>query len=120
MPELTAGPARLEAVGSPKTITEYVGWVNNGQERVRIAHMHRPPGWSEPGQRPAFDEDTVVLRGTLVVEHGDGKLEVEAFQAVRCRAGEWVRYGSPGSGGVEYTGVCLPAFSPGTVRAGER
>ncbi|MFN2593062.1 MAG: cupin domain-containing protein [Candidatus Dormibacteria bacterium] len=113
MPELIAGPARIEAAGEPpKTIAEYISRVNSSQPRVSVAHMQSPPGWSEPGQQPTFDEYTVVLRGTLVVDHEAGQLEVGAFQAVHCRPGEWVRYSSPGAEGAEYIAVCLPAFSP--------
>jgi mannose-6-phosphate isomerase-like protein (cupin superfamily) len=115
MPELIPGPTLIEAEGAPpKTIQEYVGRVNNGESRLSVAHMHSPPGWSEPGQRLTFDEYTVVLRGTLVVDFEGGQLEVGAFQSVHCRPGEWVRYSSPGPGG-EYIAVCLPAFSPDMV-----
>ena len=30
--------------------------------------------------------------------------------------GEWVQYSTPGAEGAEYVAVCLPAFSPETVR----
>lgn len=110
------GPTRVEAAGEPaKTIDEYVGRVNTGDERVSIAHMTSPSGWKEPGQRPEFDEYTVVLRGMLRVESEDGTLEVRAGQAVLTRSGEWVRYSTPGREGAEYVAVCLPAFSPDTV-----
>ncbi len=69
----------------------------------------------EPGQRPAFEEITVVLRGTLRVEHEQGTLDVRAGQAVVAHPGEWIRYSSPEPGGAEYVAVCLPAFSPATV-----
>jgi mannose-6-phosphate isomerase-like protein (cupin superfamily) len=77
--------------------------------------MVSPAGWEEPGQRPDFEEITVVLRGMLRVEHESGVLEVRAGQAVVARRGEWVRYGSPEPGGAEYVAVCIPAFSPATV-----
>ena len=116
MPELIAGPTLIEAGGEPpKSIQEYVGRVNNGEPRLSVAHMHSPPGWTEPGQRPIFDEYTVVLRGTIVVDFVGGQLEVGAFQAVHCRPGEWVRYSSPGPEGAEYIAVRLPAFSPDAV-----
>jgi len=38
----------------------------------------------------------------------------EAGQAVHVAAGEWVRYSTPA--GATYIAVCLPAFSPDTVR----
>ena len=77
--------------------------------------MTSPSGWQEPGQRPEFEEITVVLRGMLRVEHEGGVLDVRAGQAVVAHPGEWVRYGSPEADGAEYVAVCLPAFSPATV-----
>jgi mannose-6-phosphate isomerase-like protein (cupin superfamily) len=114
MPELIESPSRVEAAGTkPKLIDEYAGRVNNGEERVSVAHMRSPAGWVEPGQRPEFDEYTLVLGGALRVEHEDGELEVRPGQAVLARAGEWVRYSTPE--GAEYVAVCLPAFSPDSV-----
>ncbi|HVV88693.1 MAG TPA: cupin domain-containing protein [Kofleriaceae bacterium] len=116
MPTLIEKPTRIEAAGNKsKLIDEYVGHVNSGTAGVSIAHMRSPGGWVEPGQTPAFDEHTVVLRGTLRVEHAGGALDVHAGQAVITRAGEWVRYSTPGDDGAEYLAVCLPAFSPATV-----
>jgi len=116
MPELIAAAKRVPAVGTPtKTIDEYVGRANSQETAVSIAHMRSPAGWSEPGQRPAFDEYTVVLKGRLRVEHEGGQLDVRAGQAVVARRGEWVRYSTPEPEGAEYVAVCLPAFSPETV-----
>ena len=120
MPEWIKNPSRVEAAGTkPKLIDEYVGRVNTGEERVSVAHMRSPEGWVEPGQRPRFDEYTVVLEGCLRVEHEDGALEVRAGQAVLARGGEWVRYSTPEAGGASYVAVCLPAFSPDTVHRDE-
>jgi mannose-6-phosphate isomerase-like protein (cupin superfamily) len=114
MPELIESPSRVEAAGTkPKLIDEYAGRVNNGEDRLSLAHMRSPAGWVEPGQRPDFDEYTLVLSGVVRVEHEGGELEVRAGQAVLTRAGEWVRYSTPE--GAEYVAVCLPAFSPDTV-----
>jgi ethanolamine utilization protein EutQ (cupin superfamily) len=77
--------------------------------------MRSPEGWSEPGQRPEFDEYTVVLKGMLRVAHEGGALEIRAGEGVITRAGEWVQYSTPAAGGAEYLAVCLPAFSPATV-----
>ena len=116
MPELIREPSRVAAAGQPpKLIDEYVGQANTGQAALSIAHMRSPSGWAEPGQRPEFDEFTVVLRGTVVVEFEGGQLTAGAGQAVHARPGEWVRYSTPGEGGAEYVSVCLPAFAPGTV-----
>ncbi len=116
MPRLIGSPSRVTAAGEPpKTIDEYVGRVNTEDGRVSIARMRSPAGWSEPGQRPEFDEFTLVLRGALRVEHEDGELTVEAGQAVHTAAGEWVRYSSPAVEGADYVAVCLPAFALDTA-----
>jgi mannose-6-phosphate isomerase-like protein (cupin superfamily) len=115
-PTLIAAPTRIVAAGNkPKSIEEYVGRVNSKTSSVSVAHMKSPAGWIEPGQRPAFDEYTLVLGGMLRVEHEGGVLEVRAGQAVLAHAGEWVRYASPEGDGAEYVAVCVPAFSPDTV-----
>jgi len=80
-----------------------------------MAHMRSPQGWEEPGQTPGFDEYTLVLRGTLRVQHRECLLDVAPGQAVIAHRGEWVRYSTPLAGGAEYIAVCLPAFSPDTV-----
>jgi mannose-6-phosphate isomerase-like protein (cupin superfamily) len=113
-PKLIPKATRIQAAGNkPKSIDEVFGRVNSGDAGVSIAIMHSPPGWQEPGQRPEFDEYTVVLEGALIVEHEAGSLEVRAGQAVHARPGEWVRYGTPQ--GARYVAICLPAFSPATV-----
>jgi hypothetical protein len=114
VPELIDQPVRVEAAGvPPKLIDEFAGRASNGEERVSVARMRSPAGWSEPGQRPEFDEYTVVLAGALRVESEAGELEVPAGKAILARAGEWVRYSTPE--GAEYVAVCLPAFSPESV-----
>ena len=116
MPQLIESPSRVEAAGTkPKLIDEYAGRVNTGDERVSVAHMRSPSGWVEPGQRPDFDEYTVVIDGALRVEHETGVLDVRSGQAILVRAGEWVRYSTPEAGGAHYVAICLPAFSPDTV-----
>jgi mannose-6-phosphate isomerase-like protein (cupin superfamily) len=116
MPRLIPQPTVIAAAGNkPKVIEEYAGRVNTGHEGVSVARMVSPEGWQEPGQRPEFEEITVVLRGLLRVEHETGALDVRAGQAVVASAGEWVRYSSPEPGGAEYVAICLPAFSPVAV-----
>ena len=118
MPRLIAQPAVIESAGNkPKRIEEYAGRVNSGHGAVSIARMKSPPGWKEPGQQPEFEEITVVLSGTLRVEHAGGAIDVTAGQAVVTAPGEWVRYSTPE--GAEYVAVCLPAFSPQTVHRDE-
>ena len=116
MPELIGEPSRVAAAGEPpKLIDEYVGLASTGETRVSVARMRSPSGWAEPGQRPDFDEFTVVLRGALVVESEAGQMTVQAGQGVHAKPGEWVRYSTPGPEDAEYIAVCLPAFSPDTV-----
>ena len=118
MPQLIPNPTRIESVGNkPKLIDEYIGRVNTQTEGVSIARMTSPSGWMEPGQRPEFDEFTVVLKGTLRVEYEGGQFNVAAGQAIIAHRGEWVRYSTPD--GAEYIAICLPAFSPDTVNRDE-
>lgn len=104
------GANRILAPGG-KVIDEHVGRVNSGDEAISIAHMVAPPGWDEPAQTPSFTEYTLVLRGTVRVEHAGGTTEVTAGQAIITEPGEKIRY-STGDDGAEYIAVCLPAFSP--------
>jgi len=116
MPRLIAGPTVIAAAGNkPKRIEEFAGCVNSGHTGVSVARMNSPQGWQEPGQRPEFEEITVVLRGMLRVEHQGGTLDVRAGQAVVAAPGEWVRYSTPEPDGAEYIAVCTPAFSQYTV-----
>jgi quercetin dioxygenase-like cupin family protein len=114
MPRLIARPTIVQSAGNkPKQIEEYAGLVNSGHDTVSVARMRSPAGWQEPGQRPEFEEITVVIAGSLRVEYEGGEMEVNAGQAVVASPGEWVRYSTPN--GAEYVAVCLPAFSPETV-----
>jgi mannose-6-phosphate isomerase-like protein (cupin superfamily) len=120
MPQLIRSPSIIEAAGNkPKRIEEYAGRVNTHHASVSVARMVSPSGWVEPGQRPEFEEITVVLAGSLRVEFEGGEFEVNAGQAVITRPGEWVRYSTPGPDGAQYVAVCIPAFSPATVHRDE-
>jgi mannose-6-phosphate isomerase-like protein (cupin superfamily) len=113
-------PTVVQAAGNkPKRIEEFVGRVNSGHATVSVARMQSPAGWQEPGQRPDFEEITIVIRGALRVEHAAGAVDVRAGQAIVTAPGEWVRYSTPGPEGAEYVAVCLPAFSPATVHRDE-
>jgi mannose-6-phosphate isomerase-like protein (cupin superfamily) len=105
-------PTEIEAAGKPaKRIEEFFGLVNSSTDELSIARMTSPAGWSEPGQTPEFDEYTLVLKGTLVIETREGRHEVRANEAVVTGKGEWVRYSTPFEGGAEYIAICNPAFS---------
>ena len=107
MPELSPAPALVSVPGG-KLIEEYVGHASSGDDIVSVAHMLAPAGWAEPAQEPEFDEFTVVLEGSLTVEHDEGATHVRAGQAVITRAGERIRYTT--TEGARYIAVCLPAF----------
>jgi mannose-6-phosphate isomerase-like protein (cupin superfamily) len=116
MAKVIEQPTLVEAAGEPsKTIEEYIGRVNSNTTTLSIARMKSPSGWSEPGQKPEFDEFTVVLQGVLHIRLKDREFDVAAGQAVSISAGEWVQYSSPHPEGAEYLAVCLPAFSPELV-----
>lgn len=107
MPEFIPAPAQIPVPGG-KFIEEYIGHVSSGDDLVSVAQMLAPAGWEEPAQEPEFDEFTVVLEGSLTIEHDEGVTHVRAGQAVITRAGERVRYST--AEGARYFAVCVPAF----------
>lgn len=112
MPTHVRQPTRIPVPGD-KLIEEHVGRVNTGTETLSVAHMVAPPGWDEPFQTPSFDEVTIVLSGTMRVEHAEGSTDVGPGETVLCAAGERIRYSNPSeTEPCEYWAVCTPAFSP--------
>jgi mannose-6-phosphate isomerase-like protein (cupin superfamily) len=121
MPKIINSPTIIKSVGNkPKIIQEYIGLVNSKTNDVSIAHMQSPGGWQEPGQRPDFDEYTIVLEGILKVETENNTLFVNKGEAIITYAGEWVRYSTPNDKGANYIAVCMPAFTPETVNRDEK
>lgn len=109
-------PTQIKAAGNkPKIIEEFIGRVNSNTSSLSIAKMTSPAGWIEPGQKPEFDEYTIVLKGMLKVKTQDAEFEVNAGEAIIVNKNEWIQYSTPGPEGAEYIAVCLPAFSPETV-----
>jgi len=120
MPVIIKTPTIIESAGNkPKIIEEFFGRVNSKTEEISIAKMTSPQGWVEPGQRPEFDEYTVVLKGILRVKTEKETIDVKAGYAILTKKGEWIQYSTPYEGSVEYIAVCLPAFSPDTVNRDE-
>jgi hypothetical protein len=116
MLKIIKSPTRIQAHGTPpKTIEEFIGRVSSDTTVLSLARMVSPPGWSESGQTPEFDEFTVVLRGLLRIETRNGSRDVLAGQAAIMPRGQWVRYSTPSPDGAEYIALCSPAFSPQTV-----
>jgi ethanolamine utilization protein EutQ (cupin superfamily) len=109
-------PKIIAAAGNkPKSIEEFIGLANTSTDTVSIARMKSPEGWDEPGQKPEFDEYTIVLKGKLQIKTGNKIYILEAGQAIVINKGEWVKYSTPFAGGAEYIAVCMPAFSPDLV-----
>jgi len=120
MIKLIEKPTRIQSAGNkPKIIEEYIGLVNSNTQAVSIAKMKSPAGWIEPGQTPEFDEYTVVIKGTLQVKTKLETYDIKEGQAIIVSKGEWIQYSSPYDEGAEYIAVCLPAFSPETVKRDE-
>lgn len=113
MPQHYTQAVRIPVPGG-KIIDEHIGAASTGETAVSVARMVAPAGWDEPFQTPQFDEYTVVLKGTVIVDHDGGRTEVNAGESIKTAAGERIRY-SCGPEGAEYIAVCLPAFSPDTV-----
>jgi mannose-6-phosphate isomerase-like protein (cupin superfamily) len=113
-------PTIIKAAGNkPKVIEEYIGFVNSQTASLSIARMKSPGGWEEPGQKPEFDEYTIVLRGMLRVKTKTEELDIRPGEAVIANKNEWVQYSTPNEDGAEYIAVCLPAFSPDKVHRDE-
>jgi hypothetical protein len=98
MPRLIDAPIVVEAAGTrPKLIEEFVGRSSTGTTAVSVARMRSPSGWEEPGQRLAFQEITVVLKGSLRVAFEGGRLDspdgssrrLTKTKETTCRSDSW-------------------------------
>lgn len=94
-------------------IREFVGRISTGDTDISIGLLSFPGGWSEPPQRPEFDEYSIVFDGTLYVDtESAGTFRVKAGQGILTPKGERIQYRTPEPGGAKYLAVCLPAFAP--------
>lgn len=99
-----------------KLIEEHFGRASSGDTEFSLAHMEAPPGWSEPFQQPLFDEITLVISGKKQFEIDGETLVLGPGESILIRKGSRVRYSNPFDEKVIYWSVCVPAFSPETVR----
>lgn len=99
-----------------KLIEEFFGLASTGGDGFSLAHMVAPPGWSEPYQRPEFDEVTLLLKGRKQFEVDGETIVLEAGQVILVAAGSRVRYSNPFDEPAEYWSICMPAFSPERVK----
>ncbi len=111
MVKKTSQPAIIPAPGD-KRIEEYIGRVHTGTPSLSVAHMVAPPGWTEPFQRPDFDEATIVVRGSIRVEYEGTIVDVHSGETVLVERGSRIRYSNPFPEEAEYWAVCTPAFAP--------
>ena len=120
MIKLIKSPSIVKAAGTKeKIIEEFFGRVNSNDTELSIARMKSPEGWEEPGQKPEFDEYTVVLKGSLKIKTSTEVYNVVAGQGIFIGKNEWVQYSTPYEGGAEYVAVCIPAFAPDIVHRDE-
>ncbi len=94
-----------------KEILEYFGKASTAESGISIAHMIAPPGWSEPAQRPDFEEYTIILKGRKQFLIEGEKLILEAGQAIKIERNVRIQYSNPFEEACEYLAICLPAFS---------
>ncbi len=94
------------------TIAEFFGRISSGETEMSICRISSGAGWSEPRQRPEFDEYTIMISGALYLTSEDGSVTiVRTGEAVLVPKGESVQYSSPEAPGADYIAVCVPAFS---------
>lgn len=84
-------------------------------DEVSIARMVAPPGWSEPAQRPEFDEFTLMVKGRKRIVIEGEPIELSAGESLLVSKGTLVEYSNPFEEEAEYWSVCIPAFSPERV-----
>mmetsp|Transcript_11231 Transcript_11231/g.24788 ORF Transcript_11231/g.24788 Transcript_11231/m.24788 type:complete len:427 (-) Transcript_11231:34-1314(-) len=94
------------------SIDELAGNVATQNDRISIALVKVSEPTSEPWLTLHYDEWMCVLKGRMVLLHGDlSSVEVLAGQTVFIAKGERFRPTFP-EGNTEYIPVCLPAFRP--------
>ena len=103
-----------------KTIAEHFGHASTRDEKLSIAHMIAPAGWSEPAQCPEFDEYTLMVRGQKLVDIDGDKVVLKAGESLLVCKGARVRYSNPFEVDAEYWSVCLPAFSADALHREDR
>ncbi|RDC66054.1 cupin domain-containing protein [Adhaeribacter pallidiroseus] len=112
-------PFRVPTIDN-KLIEEHFGLASTRTGAFSVAHMVAPPNWSEPHQKPAFDEITIVIRGRKQIEVDGDVIELNAGETLLVKAGARVKYSNPFDEESEYWSVCVPAFDINTVnREGE-
>lgn len=95
-----------------KAILEHFGGASSGDSAISIARMIAPPKWSEPPQRPDFDEYTLMVRGKKQIIVDGSEVTLHAGESLCVSRGSTVQYANPFDEEAEYWSVCIPAFTP--------
>jgi len=103
-----------------KVIEEHFGLTSFGNRELSIAHMIAPAGWSEPFQKPEFDEYTYIIKGKKQFIIDDEIIVLEAGQSIKINKNTRVQYSNPFTIACEYIAICLPAFSMNLVNREEK
>ncbi|WGK63667.1 cupin domain-containing protein [Croceiramulus getboli] len=93
-----------------KYIGEHWGLATDGNQKISIAHMKAPAGWSEPFQTPEFEEYTLVVSGRKQVEVKGEKIVLMPGESIKIEKNTRVRYSNPFTEPCEYIAICTPAF----------
>ncbi|HKJ30624.1 MAG TPA: hypothetical protein VKA34_02300 [Balneolales bacterium] len=112
-------PVKIPVPGN-KIIEEHFGKVATKSDDFSLAHMQAPSGWSEPAQKPDFDEITIMVKGRMKILINDNEeFIINAGESFMSRKGVKIQYSNPFEEANEYWSVCIPAFSPETVNRQE-
>ncbi|UZO80511.1 cupin domain-containing protein [Aquimarina sp. ERC-38] len=93
-----------------KVIEEHFGIATDQNKDISIARMIAPPQWSEPFQKPAFDEYTYVIRGQMQCLIDQETILVQAGESIKVTRDVRVQYSNPSDDECEYIAICTPAF----------
>ena len=102
-----------------KLIEEHFGFTSIKTGDYSFAHMIAPPKWSEPFQRPEFDEITYIISGKKKFEVDGEEIILEKNQSICIKKGTRIRYSNPFNEPCEYVSVCIPAFTVERVKREE-
>lgn len=94
-----------------KIIKEHFGIPSTNTSEFSLAHMIAPAKWSEPFQKPEFDEITFIIKGKKQIEIENEKIILNEGESILVKKGYSVSYSNPFDEPVEYISICIPAFS---------
>ena len=102
-----------------KLIEEHFGNATDGKSEISIAHMIAPSGWSEPFQKPKFDEYTYIIKGKKQFIIDGETIVLKTGESIKINKNTRVQYSNPFDTECEYLAICLPAFSMNLVNREE-